>query len=131
MWGWLSAAIARASLSKRSAWGLVSCLMATMRPSRVSRAFHTSPIPPAPMGERISYGPRRVPDCNVTDQGVGPRALVYRYEPLQLLEPVLHNDNLRLRADAGFRLATADDQEPSIGGDVVRPSPTAPRERGE
>jgi hypothetical protein len=27
---------------------------ATMRPSRVSRAFHTSPIPPAPMAERIS-----------------------------------------------------------------------------
>src|SRR5437867_10167576 len=45
MWGWLSAAIARASLSKRSTWGAVSRLMATMRPSRVSRAFHTSPYP--------------------------------------------------------------------------------------
>src|SRR5439155_17890659 len=61
----------------------------------------------------------------------GARALVYRYEPLQLLGPVLHDDDLRLRADTGFLLATADDQEPSIGGDVVRPSPTAPRERGE
>jgi hypothetical protein len=28
---------------------------------RVSRAFQTSPIPPAPMGARISYGPKRVP----------------------------------------------------------------------
>ena len=29
-------------------------LMATSRPRRVSRALDTSPIPPAPMGERIS-----------------------------------------------------------------------------
>src|SRR2546428_13380311 len=35
--------------------------MATDRSSRVSRAFHTSPIPPAPSGERTSYGPRREP----------------------------------------------------------------------
>src|SRR5215831_9364724 len=36
-------------------------LMATMRPRRVSRAFHTSPIPPAPIRSRISYGPKSVP----------------------------------------------------------------------
>src|SRR5437764_9940436 len=36
-------------------------LIATLRSSRVSRALKTSPIPPAPMGERTSYGPRRVP----------------------------------------------------------------------
>jgi hypothetical protein len=29
-------------------------LTATVRSRRVSRAFHTSPIPPAPRGERIS-----------------------------------------------------------------------------
>ena len=34
--------------------------MATVRSSRVSRARYTSPIPPAPSEERISYGPRRV-----------------------------------------------------------------------
>ena len=31
----------------------------------VSRAFHTSPIPPAPMAEWISYGPRRTPAARV------------------------------------------------------------------
>jgi hypothetical protein len=35
--------------------------IATMRSSRVSRAFHTSPIPPAPSGARVSYGPSFVP----------------------------------------------------------------------
>ena len=49
------------------------------------------------------------------------RALVHRHEPLQLLEPVLHDDEVRRRAGAGFRLATPDDQEPSIRGDVVGP----------
>jgi hypothetical protein len=34
---------------------------ATARPSRGSRARDTSPIPPAPIGPRISYGPSRVP----------------------------------------------------------------------
>ena len=34
---------------------------ATSRFSFVSRARYTSPMPPAPSGERISYGPRRVP----------------------------------------------------------------------
>src|SRR6516162_8007792 len=35
-------------------------LMATVRSSRVSRARYTSPIPPAPSGARISWGPSRV-----------------------------------------------------------------------
>src|SRR5215469_2405910 len=35
-------------------------LMATVRSSRVSRARYTSPIPPAPNGATISYGPSRV-----------------------------------------------------------------------
>src|SRR5215470_17894418 len=35
--------------------------MATKRPSLESRARYTSPIPPAPSGETISYGPNRVP----------------------------------------------------------------------
>ena len=34
-------------------------LTATSRPSRVSRARYTSPIPPAPTRSRISYGPNR------------------------------------------------------------------------
>jgi methyl-accepting chemotaxis protein len=38
-----------------------STLMATSRPSRGSRARHTSPIPPAPMAATISYPPSFIP----------------------------------------------------------------------
>ena len=68
MFRWLSAEALRASRSKRArrSRSLVSScgrtLMATSRPSRVSRARYTSPIPPAPMGPEISYGPSRAPD---------------------------------------------------------------------
>src|ERR1700704_1637406 len=60
----------RASRSKRSrASGSAEIveeriLIATERSSRVSRALYTSPIPPAPIAVRISYGPRRVPGVN-------------------------------------------------------------------
>src|SRR5262249_45131815 len=37
-------------------------LTATSRPKRVSRARYTSPIPPAPSGDWISYGPSFVPE---------------------------------------------------------------------
>lgn len=36
--------------------------MATSRPNRESRARYTSPMPPAPSGETISYGPTLVPE---------------------------------------------------------------------
>ena len=36
-------------------------LIATSRPSLVSRARYTSPIPPTPSRPWISYGPRRLP----------------------------------------------------------------------
>src|ERR1035438_340821 len=67
MWGWLSAATARASRWKRARrsrsvdMAAGSTLMATSRPRRGSRARKTSPMPPAPMGERISYAPSFVP----------------------------------------------------------------------
>ena len=38
---------------------------ATSRFNRVSRARYTSPIPPAPRGAMISYGPRRVPEARL------------------------------------------------------------------
>src|SRR6266852_219132 len=66
MFGWLRLEIARASRSKRSrSCGLLErcsgrTLTATMRSSRVSLARYTSPIPPAPIEEMISYGPSRV-----------------------------------------------------------------------
>src|SRR5712692_9438889 len=67
MWGWDNADIVFASRSKR--WRTSgeeercsgNTLTATVRSSRVSRARYTSPIPPAPIGERTSYGPRRAP----------------------------------------------------------------------
>src|SRR6266850_3437567 len=41
-------------------------LIATVRPRRVSRARYTSPIPPAPSGETISYGPSLAPRVSAT-----------------------------------------------------------------
>jgi hypothetical protein len=61
MWGWFREATARASFSKRSENCSFEILMATMRSRRVSRAFQTSPMPPAPIGARISYGPSLSP----------------------------------------------------------------------
>ena len=40
-----------------------STLTATVRFRLVSVARYTSPMPPTPRGETISYGPRRVPGC--------------------------------------------------------------------
>src|ERR1700740_3139883 len=68
MLGWLSLASVRASLRKRlRASSLISSaaeitLMATSRSRRLSRARYTTPIPPAPSGDRISYGPSLVPE---------------------------------------------------------------------
>src|SRR5450631_1745644 len=53
--------MARASCANRSLNLAAEILMATMRSSRVSLAFHTCPMPPAPMRERISYGPSFAP----------------------------------------------------------------------
>ena len=65
--GCVSCEIARASRSNRSrncgSAASVSgrTLIATVRSSRVSRALYTSPMPPAPSSDRISYAPRRTP----------------------------------------------------------------------
>src|SRR5580658_2393392 len=67
MFGWFNEATARASRSKRARRSsrLAICsgntLTATVRSSLVSRARYTSPMPPAPMGARISYGPTLSP----------------------------------------------------------------------
>jgi hypothetical protein len=67
MCGWLSAETILASVSKRAlASGFTersgdSTLIATSRPSRVSRARYTSPMPPAPSSATIEYGPSCVP----------------------------------------------------------------------
>ena len=62
MFGWLRAAAARASCSKRRSRSASaendagSTLMATSRLSRVSRARYTSPMPPAPSGAASRTG---------------------------------------------------------------------------
>ena len=67
MWGCESEEIALASRSKR-AFSVGVCvsseertLMATVRSKRVSRARYTSPMPPTPTTEVISYGPSLLP----------------------------------------------------------------------
>src|SRR5678815_228787 len=65
--GWLSEASSLASrsslasLSGSAANASGSTLIATSRPSFVSRARYTSPMPPAPSGAPSSYWPNRVP----------------------------------------------------------------------
>ena len=56
----------RASRSESCAKASGSALIATSRPSFVSRPRYTSPMPPAPMAVWISYGPRRVPGASAT-----------------------------------------------------------------
>ncbi len=66
--GWFRAATARASCSKRCRRSVSRAkdsgriFKATSRPNRVSRARYTSPMPPAPSGATISYGPTLVPE---------------------------------------------------------------------
>ena len=77
MCGWFSDASTSASRWKRaSRSGSVASdvgriLTATWRLSRVSVARYTSPMPPAPSGETISYGPRRVPGVRLTTKPAG------------------------------------------------------------
>ena len=62
MFEWFSDASTRASRSKRARRSATcespagSTLMATSRPSLVSRAFHTSPMPPLPIGSGQAVG---------------------------------------------------------------------------
>src|SRR5262249_11981088 len=69
--GWSSPAIVCASRSSRAFISTLSekcagrTLIATVRFSRVSRALYTSPCPPTPMAERISYGRSFAPTAKV------------------------------------------------------------------
>src|SRR5689334_21866426 len=71
MFGWFNGEEARASCSNRARRSRLSAnsagrtFTATSRPSRVSRARYTSPMPPAPIGATISYGPSFVPVASV------------------------------------------------------------------
>src|SRR5258706_5449815 len=84
MFGWFSEARTFASRWNRAIGSASAAnasgriLMATSRSSRVSRARYTSPMPPAPSAESISYGPMRVPGARaktlIADYMGGPDA---------------------------------------------------------
>ena len=70
---------------------------ATSRFSDVSRARYTSPIPPRPITERISYRPSRVPEgkamvgADYTAAGFGPDSIRHhRVERRPILPRSLH-----------------------------------------
>src|SRR5580704_4147434 len=73
---WFRAEIVRASRSNRSRSSgrpenlSGKILTATSRPRRVSRARNTSPMPPAPSGDRISYGPSFEPAVRLMGAGI-------------------------------------------------------------
>src|ERR1700723_2403761 len=76
---WLSVLRIRASrLNRSSPWAssekrVGKIFIATSRLSRVSLARNTSPIPPAPSGEMISYGPNWVPGARgIMDRDYNP-----------------------------------------------------------
>src|SRR3981081_2654171 len=111
MCGSFSAAMARASCSKRrrdsesAASASLSTLIATVRSSRVSRARYTSPIPPAPSGAAISYGPSLLPAASVMS-----RLSLHFGGPVQ-------NDRQGRRV--GFVESCIDQKLLAIGGHVV------------
>src|SRR4051812_27272172 len=84
--GWLSAEAARASRSNlrtRSGSDMASgarTLIATGRPRLICVARYTSPMPPAPSGDRISYKPSLapLPSAIYAEQ-------LYRGYPMQLV----------------------------------------------
>src|SRR5689334_12624172 len=74
MFSWLHRAVAWASTMKRSVSSgllLLRNLIATLRPSLVSRAAYTAPMPPRPSSRMISYCPIRVPGSGNGDAGSG------------------------------------------------------------
>lgn len=58
-----------------------AALTTTGRSSRVSRALYTSPIPPAPAGARISYGPSLSPVDRLIPTAALPRAPASSAQP--------------------------------------------------
>src|SRR6266849_3939200 len=73
----------RASRSKRSENSVFKTFIATSRSSRVSRAFHTSPMPPSPIAEAISYGPSFEPGLS----SIGCRAASIYYTEIRRVHP--------------------------------------------
>src|SRR6266496_1896502 len=122
-----------ASLAKRSG----STLIATSRFSFVSRARYTSPMPPAPRAETISYGPSRWPGVRANCRGlygrgdsadgitpverqdyIGSDSARVAVSFLQRGGPVEHDGDGNDRGVAGWRV----DEEslPVAAGDVMR-----------
>src|SRR5580765_2045550 len=153
MFGWLSAAAARASSSKRCNRSVSaekdddSTLIATSRPRRESRARYTSPIPPAPSVERISYGPRRTPAARgngdlrsiphpVEDDGERRRPALRQKKALSVGRHVPDDDAGRCLEErvrwlvAEVRAADVDCHHPIVRTEIEQFPAVAPPSRG-
>src|SRR4029077_19896643 len=84
-------------------------LIATVRSRRVSRARYTSPIPPAPSGETISYGPSLLPRA---------RAIIARDYTLGIVRE--HSD----RAQGLWKVGTLERSWADDHDDTLRPAYT-------
>ena len=124
MFSWLQRAVVRASSRKR--WlisGAVECrnLIATRRPSRVSRARNTVPMPPLPSSRISSYWLSRVPGAGflpVSGAEGSERALSKdRFVPG--LKP---EDRGRL----GGQVPSSEGRAPPAAGEAVRGRSAAP-----
>src|SRR3954470_633259 len=85
-----------------------SILIATLRPSRVSVARHTSPMPPAPTSAMSSYGPRRIPEMAGVPQAYAGRPCLSRRPAISFLlrDPPI---DVRLEHIQRHRTAAEDD----------------------
>src|SRR5262252_302244 len=80
----------RSTLSDDDFSGSDRTFSATIRPSRVSRARYTSPIPPTPSCARISNGPMRAPGENTMARVVFGESAHYRsHAPNEAAAPIV------------------------------------------
>src|SRR5262245_40214058 len=89
-----------------------------MRSSRVSRAFHTAPIPPAPIADSTSYGPSLVPGARimVVVQISLAENLLRGREPPQFVEPIDYHHHLP--RPLRLRPRQSRNQEPAVSCDI-------------
>src|SRR3954465_5037555 len=131
MFGWFSAEAARAScsnLERRSAFSASSggrTFSATSLPRRGSRARYTSPIPPAPRADRISYAPRRLPAAIVTARC---RSVdrAFRHRVVEKVAAQLAADDAHLPDRRGHDPIAELELQPGSGDDVAMDRAAAP-----
>src|SRR6266478_7716766 len=97
-------------------------LIATLRPRRVSRARYTSPIPPAPSGETISYGPSLAPRVSATvvklylaKQNAGDNSCLYGTAPQHVCDTASRSDIQDVQAPESKARKASGRQSPTQG----------------